>query len=275
LTNTDYTYTGVEGVQYEFEVRTTDGTNESDPLEVFYPNGKTLYTPTFITPTGKPMMISRDMPYLTKQEFLSYSSGLKLTTSSPEYTSGELDSVLQVASEQVNRYCHRHFNRQTIDEVYQGIRIGQDAPKLLTIPLNESPVQNVNRIDIQVLKWFINISLDYLQIFPEAGFIQITPFLGAQYLSGVPLPSAVLLEGLLGKIWVNYTAGYDVLPESIKRATAILATKIIGLKENPISAKSIRSGREWQIEWDIQHDILFAEVKTLLDPYRTSIYRRP
>jgi hypothetical protein len=34
LTNTDYTYTGVEGVQYEFEVRTTDGTNESDPLEV-------------------------------------------------------------------------------------------------------------------------------------------------------------------------------------------------------------------------------------------------
>jgi hypothetical protein len=275
LTNTDYTYTGVEGVQYEFEVRTTDGTNESDPLEVFYPNGKTLYTPTFITPTGKPMMISRDMPYLTKQEFLSYSSGLKLTTSSPEYTSGELDSVLQIGSEQVNRYCHRHFNRQTIDEVYQGIRIGQDAPKLLTIPLNESPVQNVNRIDIQVLKWFINISLDYLQIFPEAGFIQITPFLGAQYLSGVPLPSAVLLEGLLGKIWVNYTAGYDVLPESIKRATAILATKIIGLKENPISAKSIRSGREWQIEWDIQHDILFAEVKTLLDPYRTSIYRRP
>jgi hypothetical protein len=221
------------------------------------------------------MMISRDMPYLTKQEFLSYSSGLKLTTSSPEYTSGELDSVLQIGSEQVNRYCHRHFNRQTIDEVYQGIRIGQDAPKLLTIPLNESPVQNVNRIDIQVLKWFINISLDYLQIFPEAGFIQITPFLGAQYLSGVPLPSAVLLEGLLGKIWVNYTAGYDVLPESIKRATAILATKIIGLKENPISAKSIRSGREWQIEWDIQHDILFAEVKTLLDPYRTSIYRRP
>jgi hypothetical protein len=275
LTNTTYTYTGVEGPQYEFEVRTTDGTNESDPLEIFYPNGKTLYTPTSITPTGAPMMIARDVSYLTKDEFITYSSGLKLTTSSPQYTSGEIDSVLQVASEQVNRYCHRHFNVQTIDEVYQGIRIGQDAPKLMTIPLNESPIQNVNSIWIQVLKWFINISLDYLQIFPEAGFIQITPFLGAQYLSGVPLPSAVLLEGLLGKMWTNYTAGYDVIPESIKRATAILATKIIGLQENPVSAQTVRFGREWSLQWDKDTDILLLEAKMLLDPYRVSVYRRP
>jgi hypothetical protein len=145
----------------------------------------------------------------------------------------------------------------------------------MTIPLNEAPIQNVNSIWIQVLKWFINISLDYLQIFPEAGFIQITPFLGAQYLSGVPLPSAVLLEGLLGKLWTNYTAGYDVIPESVKRATAILATKIIGLQENPVSAQTVKFGREWSLQWDKDTDVLLLEVKMLLDPYRLSVYRRP
>ncbi len=264
-----------ENAQYEFEVRATDGTNESAPLEVFYPQGTGLYTPTLITPTGKPMMIPRHVPYLTKDEFLTYPTGLKLTTSSPLYTSGYLDTVLQVASEQVDNYCHRHFSVQTIDEIYHGIRIGQDAPKLITVPLNEAPIQNVNRIDIQVLKWFVNISLDYLQVFPEQGFIQITPFLGASYFSGVPIPAAVLWEGLLGKIWVNYTFGYDVIPSAIKQATALLATKNIGLQENPVSARRVMFGRTWSLEWDVGHDILLQQVKNLLDPFRVSSYRRP
>jgi hypothetical protein len=219
-------------------------------------------------------MIARDVPYLDKKDFITYSSGLKLSATSPSYLNGELDSVLQVASEQVNNFCHRHFQVQTKDEIFQGINIGQDAPKLITIPLMEGPIQNVNRVDIQVLKWFINISLDYLQVFPDQGFIQITPFLGGNF-SGVPIPSAVLLEGILAKVWTNYTAGYDTIPEAIKRATAILATKIIGLQENPVSAQKVQFGRAWSLQWDITQDPLFAEVKSLLEPYRRGIYRRP
>src|SRR5438046_1202964 len=126
INTSSYTYTGIEGVQYEFEIRSTDGIVESPKLEVFYPNGTSLYTPTVITPTGKPMQIVRDQAYLSKDDFLNFPTGLKLTTASPLYTSGMLDNILQSASEQVNRYCHRHFNSQTIDEVYHGIRIGQD-----------------------------------------------------------------------------------------------------------------------------------------------------
>lgn len=275
VSTTSYTYAGVDGTQYQFEVRSTDGTNEGPALEVFYPNGTSLYTPTLITPSGAPMQIVRDVQYLSKDDFLNYPNGLGLTTSSALYTSGVLDVILQAASEEVNRYCRRHFSTQTIDEVYQGVRIGQDVPKLITIPLNEGPIQVVNSINIQVLQWFIPISKQYLQVFPDQGFIQIVPYLGGNYATGSPVPSAVLVEGILSKVWVNYTFGYDVLPNEVKLATSIFATKMIGLQENPVSAQSVKFGRNFSLTWDKDNDPLIAQAHRLLDSYRTSTYRRP
>jgi hypothetical protein len=275
VTSDSYNYTAVEGTQYQFEVRATDGTNESAPLEIFYPDGTSTYTPTLITPTGKPMMIVRDSVYMTKDEFIKYPNGLKLTTSSTLYTDGTLDTMLSIASEEVNRYTRRHFDVQTIDEVYDGIRIGQDAPRLVTVPLNEGPIQVVNSIWIQVLKWFIPFSLSYLQVFPQKQIIQIVPFLGANYTTAVPIPSAVLMEGLLGKVWVNYTFGYDVIPNAIKMATNLFATKLIGLQENPVGAKDVRFGRNFQLSWDNDHDPIIQQAYRLLDPFRISTFRRP
>src|SRR5581483_7775253 len=97
-------------------------------------------------------------------DFLNYATGLKLTTSSTLYTSGVLDVYLQMASEEVNRYTHRHFQRQTIDEIHYDTPIGQSEPKLVTLFLNEAPIQAINSIYIQVLKWFVEFSLDYLQL---------------------------------------------------------------------------------------------------------------
>jgi hypothetical protein len=105
------------GTQYQFQVVPTDGTNE-DPVQTFvYPTGQTqaAYTPSTITPTGKPTQIAVDNQYLSKDECLTYPSGLKLTTCSGLYTSGVLDTILLMASGEVNRYTHRHFNVQTID----------------------------------------------------------------------------------------------------------------------------------------------------------------
>lgn len=274
VTSNGYNYTAVEGTDYQFEVRATNGVNEGPPLAIFYPDGTSLYTPTAITPTGQPMMNSRDVAYITKDEFLNFPTGLKLTTSSPLYVSGMLDNILSSASEQVNRFCRRHFNVQTIDEVYHGVRIGQDMPKLITIPLNEGPIQVVNRVDIQVLKYFINFSLDYLQIYPENNYIQIVPFLGGGT-SGLPLPSAATMSGMLGKVWVNYTYGFNVPPFDIKMATSLYATYMIGLQENPVGATSVRFGRNFQLNWDKNTNPILDQAERMLKPYRMSTYRRP
>jgi hypothetical protein len=273
ITTTSYTYNGVDGQQYQFEVRATTGLVESLPLEIFAPDGSSTYTPTCITPTGQPMMTARDMPYLTKDDFINFPNGLNLKTTSSLYTSGILDEVLKMASEEVNRYCHRHFNVQTVDEVYEGIRIGQDAPKLMTVMLNEGPIQTVQRVDIQVLKWFINFDLQYLQVFPEKNYIQIVPFLGSG-LASVPLPSAVLVEGLLGKVWVRYTFGYDTIPFAIKMATSIFATKFIGLQMNPVGASEIQLGH-YKTRWDKDTDPLIQQAYSLLNPYKLQTFRRP
>jgi len=274
-TSSSYNYTAIEGVQYQFEVRATDGTNEMLPLEIFYPTGTTAFTPTLITPTGLPMQIARDIPYITKDDYITYPNGLKLTSSSTLYTSGALDITLSAAAGMVNRYCRRHFNVQTKDEIFHGVRIGQDEPKLITVPLDEGPIQNINRVDVQVLRWFIPFALDYLQVFPEQGFIQLVPFLGGNYASGIPLPSAALLSGLLGKIWVNYTFGFDVIPDEVKFANALFATYLIGLQENPVGAKSVRFGRNFSLEWDKDTNPIIAQAQEMLKPYRSSTYRRP
>lgn len=272
---TTYNYSGTEGTQYQFEVRATDGTYESPPLEIFYPNGTGLWTPTLITPTGHPMMVPRNTPYLTKEEFLNYANGLKLTVSSALYTSGLLDVYLSSASEMVDNYTQRHFSVQTIDEVYDGVRIGRNAPRMMTVQLNERPVQCVNSVYIQVLKFFINFDLSYLQMFPDKGFYQMVPFLGGATTGAVPLPAEVLNEGLIAKIWTNYTFGYDVIPNAIKVATSMIATKLIALQENPVGAQSVQFGRTFKLEWRKDDDPLWNMVEMLLRPYKSPVYRRP
>ena len=276
VTTLSYDFTGNVGTQYQFEIIAVDTAGNEYPAQTFvYPTGTTFATPTLITPTGKPMMRVVDVAYLGKDEFLNYPTGLKLTSSDPLYTSGALDTILQAASEQVNRYCRRHFNVQTVDEVFHGIRIGQDEPKLQTVILKEGPIQSINSIYIQVLKWFIPFSLDYLQLFPDENFYQIVPFLGGNYASGVPLPSAVLLRGMLGKVWTNYTFGYDVIPDEIKLATSLYATKMIGMQENPVSAQSVKFGRNFSLQWDKDNDPLISQAHEILKPYRLSVWRRP
>ncbi len=177
ITSSTYNYTGIEGVQYQFEVRATTNQNngdESAPIELFYPDGKNLWTPTLITPTGQPQMIIRDNQYLSKEDFIKYPSGLKLTSSSALYTSGQLDIMLQIASGMVNRYCRRHFDVQTIDEVYDNVPINQYEPKMITVQLNEMPIQNIIRIDIQVLKYFINFNEFSKYLIMQSNFFRMS-----------------------------------------------------------------------------------------------------
>ena len=273
IATTSYLYNGIEGNQYQFEIRAWNGTTESLPQYYFYPTGTSIYTPTDLTPDNYPMKVVRDSQYLSKDDYIKYPNGLKLTTSSALYTNGVLDMILQMASEEVNRFTRRHFDVQTIDEVYDGIHIGADAPKLMTVPLNEGPIQNVGQITIQVLKWFIPFSLDYLQVFPDKGFYQMVPFLGA-YGSGSPIPAALLSEGLLGKIWTRYTFGYDTLPMAVKMATSLFATNMIGMQENPVGANKVSIGH-FSYSWDVDKNPLMEKGYQLLRPYRLATWRRP
>jgi len=273
-----YNYTAVEGKQYQFEVRATDAQingNESAPLEIFYPDGRAIATPITgsLTPDGLPMMITRDSQYVYATEFNQYSTGLQFANTDAIVTSGVLDSYLKAASGHVNRFCKRHFDVQTKDEIYPAVRIGQDFPKLMTVFLQEKPVQNIISVNLQVLKYFIPVALDYLQVDPDAGFYSVVPMLTGGY-TGFPVPQVI--EGMLARVWTRYTFGYDVMPEEIKIATVIIAAKLIALPSaNPISAQSVRCGRNFQMNWDKDNDPMMDTVKNLLRPYIKFAWGKP
>lgn len=182
------------------------------------PNG---YFPTrnlggfYDTPTGQPKAIAVDNPYITKDYFLNApeASALGLSASSSIYTNGYLDQIILQASSFINRYCMRYFDTQTIDETMTGFTVRPFNPQLVTVPLQNSPYQQINSVWIEVLRWFIQIDITsssaQLQDFWDYGYYKIVPLLSTAG-SGVgsPLPAEILQRVPLGVLWTNYTFGF-------------------------------------------------------------------
>lgn len=166
------------------------------------------------TPTGAPMQIAVDNPYINKDQFVrSYEAkGLGITAQSPEYQNGELDLKLLEASAWVNRICAQWFDTQTIDETKTGFQVRPYNPQLVSNVLKNRPYSKINTIYIQVLQWFIQVDTTpsgYLQDFPDKGFYRIVPLLSTAGTGiGSPIPAAILDRQPLGVLWTNYTFGY-------------------------------------------------------------------
>ena len=163
------------------------------------------------TPSGQPKKVAVNNPYLTKDEFITseIAVALGITSSSAIYTSGRLDRLLLIASVFVNSYCRRWFDVQTIDETKEDFVVNPYNPQLLTIVLKNAPYQKINTVWIQVLKWYIQMDLSYIQDFPDYGYYKIVPLLSTSGQGlGSPIPSEIIDKVNLGVLWTNYTFGY-------------------------------------------------------------------
>lgn len=182
------------------------------------------------TPTGAPMMIAVDNPYVTKDEFVASfeAQGLGIDANSPQYSNGELDRKILQASGWINRQCGRWFDMQTIDEQKTSFQVRPYNPQLVTVVLKNRPYAKINSIWIQVLKWFIQIDTSktgYLQDFYDKGFYKIVPLLSSAGTGvGSPIPAAILDRIPLGVLWTNYTFGFGT-PLAAQTLTKIGETK--------------------------------------------------
>jgi hypothetical protein len=180
------------------------------------------------TPTGQPMQLAVDNPYLTKDDFVeSYEAvGLGITKDSLAYANGEIDRKILQASGWINRHCRRWMDTQTIDEAKTGFMVRPYNPQLVSVVLQNRPYTEIHSIYIQVLKWFIQIetgSGGYLQDFYDKGFYRIVPLLSSAGTGvGSPIPAAILDRVPLGILWTKYTFGYGT---PLTDQLLLLATK--------------------------------------------------
>lgn len=275
---TNYTFTGVEGTQYIFAVRVWNGSYESELTQIAYPYAISAawQTPTN-TPDGMPMVTPYDVQYITKDEFLKspIAKGLGYTVTSVDYLDGTLDHALLKASSSVNRICRRYFQKMTVDEIYPNVTIQVSNPRLTVVPLRYGPVQRINTITIQVLKWFIPFTLDYLIQHPEQRFYQIVPMISSAGTTGSPIPSVLLEQSDLGIIWTNYTFGYDIIPEDIKHAVEVIAGhELAMLRQNPMGAIQFKTGTlSMSFSGNEEQDPVLADVKRMLEPWKLHTLR--
>lgn len=236
-----------------------------------------IWTTDSITPDGQPMNVPVDVAYLTKDEFLKQmiAKGLGYSKQHPDYLDGSLDDLLLQASATVNRYCNRYFQKMTIDETFPNITIQVQNPKLCVIPLLNTPVSRINSVTIQVLKWFIPFELTYLIPFYQQHYYQIVPMLstagqGSPMGTGTPIPSVLLEQSQLGTIWTNYTCGYDIIPQDIKYATALIAGKMIGLgRHNPLGLSIFKTQTTMQtFAKGKTENPVDDEISKILDKYK-------
>jgi len=282
---TNYTFIGEDEDERDlYQVKAVDAgdvlvNNTNSVQDINFPSKSSgIYTTNTSTPDGQPATVPVDVPYLTKEEFILHpiARGLGITAGCAEYNDGSLDLILLQASSHVNRYCRRYFQKQTIDETYPNVTIQVSNPRLCVIPLKNAPVGQINSVTIQVLKFFIPFSLEYLiQPFYEQHYYQIVPMLstsgqGSPMGTGTPIPSVILEQSQLGIVWTNYTCGYDVIPEDIKYATGLVAGKMIGLgKFNPLGLAQFSTQTTRQIFSKGRADNpIDDESSKILDKYR-------
>lgn len=230
-------------------------------------NSSALWTGTTRTPTGAAFQHPIDVRYVDKADFIkdyAVKHGLGITASDPEYSDGTLDTFLLEASSIVNRKTHRYFNVQTVDETFPRKTLGTGGfREYLTLFLSQTPIRTINRIDFEVLGQFVSVDLTYLQdTNPEEGFIQIVPNLSSAAGTTTPIPYSTQI----GTYWVNYTFGYNTIPEDVKKAVILTAIQQIAFQRNVLGLTELRTNQK-TFKWG-DENVLEKEVDRLLAPFK-------
>lgn len=228
-------------------------------------NSGTITSPPGFTPSGNPMMVAVDNPYITKDDFINSfeAMGLGLDANSPFYGNGQLDVVILRASAWVNRHCRRWFDSQTIDETKTQFSVRPFNPQLTTVVLNNRPFNSINSIYIQVLQWFIQVDTTlsgYLQIFPDKGIYKIVPLLSTAGTGvGSPIPAAILDRQPLGVLWTNYTFGYGT------PLTGLTLTKVAG-----VTTKQYQCDNKYRL-WAPSQPFQVFDTAVVVDPSKYDV----
>lgn len=148
--------------------------------------------------------------YITAEEFKNKPLGVALR----QYSSDQLDSLIEIATEQVESYCERIFESTTYTETF----IGDGSTTYLT---NQYPIISVTSLSEATIA-----ETPVVTSVTASSLTRTTD--GDKFGRLVLGPNSETTSFSAGaKYTIVYTAGYATLPAAIKHATALFMSDLL------------------------------------------------
>ncbi len=195
-------------------------------------------------------------PYLDSTEYAEYG------------VSGIADSFVLRASALIDRHCHRPILVTQFEEQF---KLPENRNQF-TVPIR--PL--VELISGQGRYGYPRRGAAWTQLFPATTIAQMSAFFGGPPEWETIDVSMAATNASTGEVWIPagiymvhysevqlvYRAGYDVAPDAVKHACAILSQS---LANQEIGAKSLKSGDSNAVFWS--DSAITSDVRALLAPY--------
>jgi hypothetical protein len=148
--------------------------------------------------------------YITAEEFKNKPLGVALR----QYSSEQLDSLIEIATEQVETYCERIFEQTTYTETF----IGDGSTAYLT---NQYPIITITSLSETTIA-----TSPVTTAVTAASLTRTTD--ADKYGKIIIGPSSQITSFSPGaKYTIVYTAGYATLPPAIKHAAALFMSELL------------------------------------------------
>ena len=148
--------------------------------------------------------------YITATEFKDKPLGIALR----QYSSDQLDSLIEIATEQVESYCERVFQQTTYTETF----IGDGSATYLTLQYPLVSVTSITETTIATTPVSQAVTPSTLVRTTETDKF-------GKILLGPSSEIQVFIPG--AKYTIVYSAGYATLPPAIKHATALFMSELV------------------------------------------------
>jgi hypothetical protein len=148
--------------------------------------------------------------YITAEEFKNKPLGVALR----QYSSDQLDSLIEIATEQVESYCERVFEQTTYTETF----IGDGTSTYLT---NQYPITSITSLSQTTIA-----TTPVTTTVTGSSLTRTTD--GDKYGKIILGPNSEITSFSAGsKYTIVYAAGYATLPPAIKHATALFMSELL------------------------------------------------
>lgn len=175
--------------------------------------------------------------------------------------SAYLNTFIITACGAINTLCNRYFNSQQIDQVEPSTTLSVNRYR--DIVLDNKPLITVDKIWLQVVDTFAEVSKDYIQVLTREGIVRILPNFSIYTATSLPISEFDNSTCL----WIRYTSGYTVVPEEVKLATSLYVDYLFQSFDTTSGVDTFSTQTYSQKQSKVGDDTKLGAIKEILKSY--------